>query len=251
MYLQYITIVTNDNIGDGEYQSQFRYHTRFICHYLSKAIRKYRFETDGTFKMICITVGDCFSPKIDIDVLEVSVPFDKMRYEAIKGTNDCSYYLELFKQGFKIAKKFKDIPFSTLNTLITDFEKKDCIHSWLHLKKIFKQFNLKLKLIAQFTTNDYTLTASFLDMKDQLICSGVIIRTLPDEVFFEKTIKDVIIRNKTIVFLDYNKQDFITMELNNIINGDFIFSFSEYPDPNNKIMTEVRRDIIKFLSYKG
>ena len=251
MNLRYIAIITNDSIGDAEYQSGFRYHTRFICHYLSKAIRKLRFETDGTFKMIGITIGDSFSPRINIDVLEVSVPFDKLRYESIKGTSDCSYYLELFKQGFTIANNFKDIPFSTLNTLLIDFEKNNCKHSWLHLKKVFKQYNLKIKLLAQFTTNDYTLTAYFFDMKDKLICSGIIIRTLPDEVFFDKTIKDVIIQNETIVFLDFNNNDLITMNLNNIINGDLIFSFSDYPDPNNKIMIEVRKDIIKYLSYDG
>ncbi|KXK24134.1 MAG: hypothetical protein UZ12_BCD005002200 [Bacteroidetes bacterium OLB12] len=116
--LDYDTYIKTDN----KLRYQFQLHTRFISNYFSKAIRKYKFDTNGTFNMISISLlpdnGSVETKITAINVLETYLPFDQKRYEQIKGTEDCSYYLELLEQGFKKASEFKPIPLDTLLNLI-------------------------------------------------------------------------------------------------------------------------------------
>ena len=236
MNLRYIIIRLDETIGDRQYRSWFSFHTRFICNYLSKEIRKFRFVTDGTFKMISINVGGKHSPRIGVNqVLDVSVPFNQNEYESIKGTNCSKYYIELFKLGFHEACTFKTIPISELLLLLDEFEKNHYLNTWTHIKKSLKQINLKLHLKASFTTNRFSLFAEFYDIKtSRLICQGELIRTLPDEIYFSRTIKDVIVRGEHIIFIDYNGNDLIEMEIKDILMGHFLFAYSACPDYYNQ-----------------
>lgn len=49
-----------------------------------------------------------------METLIITTPFDKVKYEKIRGTTDYEYYLELLENGFEIASKFKKIPLDTL-----------------------------------------------------------------------------------------------------------------------------------------
>ena len=40
--------------SNNELRYEFQRHTNFIDDYFSKAIRKYKFKTDGTYKMIAV-----------------------------------------------------------------------------------------------------------------------------------------------------------------------------------------------------
>ncbi len=40
---------------NNDLRYEFQKHTNFIDDYFSKAIRKYKFKTDGTYKMIAIS----------------------------------------------------------------------------------------------------------------------------------------------------------------------------------------------------
>jgi hypothetical protein len=55
------------------------------------------------------------------DVLKVYVPFDKKKYDKIKGTENCEYYLELLEKGFREASEFKDVPLNSLLSLSSEF----------------------------------------------------------------------------------------------------------------------------------
>jgi len=94
---------------------------------------------------------------VPFDVLKVEVRFDKERYEKIKGTDNCDYYLELFESGFKKASKFKSIPLDVLLKLIEDFKKDGCKNEWLHKRKKFKDEDLEIILNCDFTTSYFKL----------------------------------------------------------------------------------------------
>ncbi len=119
--LDYDTYIKINN----DLRYQFQLHTRFISNYFSKAIRKDKFDTNGAFNMISIALLPENKPEptkiVGIDVLKTYLAFDPKRYEQIKGTGDCSYYLELLEQGFKKASEFKPIPLDILLNLIEEF----------------------------------------------------------------------------------------------------------------------------------
>ncbi len=120
MNLNYIAIGLDYDLyiqKDNELRYEFQQHTNFIGDYFSKAIRKYKYKTDGTFNMVSVELNDIEVKPcsiVPVDVLKVELPFEKNRYEQIKGTSDCSYYLELLEKAFKKASEFKEIPLETL-----------------------------------------------------------------------------------------------------------------------------------------
>ncbi len=220
---------------ENELRYQFQLHTRYISNYFSRVIRKYRFKTDGTFNMISIdliepSLRGLNSAKIDpFDVLAVEIPFDRNRYERIKGSNDCDYYLELLEQGFIKASKFKLIPLETLLGLIKNFKVGGCKNEWLHKKKRFKSEDLVVALMCEFTTNYFQLVVVInqLSTKKELV-KGVVLKTEADEVVYEGMFKDIII-DKNIIITDktdsprvvINKEAIFNEELEFTIKGDY------------------------------
>ena len=217
---------------NNDLRYEFQKHTNFIDDYFSKAIRKYKFKTDGTYKMIAISPTE-FDVKLNrivpTDVLDVNLPFDRNRYEKIKGTEDCSYYLELLEQGFKKASEYKSIPLDILLNLIKKNKKDDCKNEWLHKKKRFKEDDLEVILICEFTTNYFELKANInqVSTKKELI-RGVLIRTEVGVSIHEGMYKDILIKDDEIIITDKSdspriiikKDDVFKGKLNYIITGD-------------------------------
>ena len=222
--LDYDTYIKTDN----KLRYLFQLHTSFISNYFSKAIRKYKFDTKGTFNMISISLlpdnGSLETKITAINVLETYLPFDQKRYEQIKGTEDCSYYLELLEQGFKKASEFKPIPLDTLLNLIEEFEKGGCKNEWLHKKKRFKEEDLEVVLTCEFTTNYFQLIATInqISTKKQLV-KEVIIRTEPDEVLFDKMFKDIYI-DDNIIITDSSDSPRIIIDKGKIFAGKLDFA---------------------------
>ncbi|ALR29245.1 hypothetical protein ATE47_01285 [Chryseobacterium sp. IHB B 17019] len=188
--LDYETYIENDN----QIRYDFQLNTRFICNFFSKAIRKYKFKTDGTFNMLSISVHEdkIEAPSIvPLDVLKVELPFDRTHYEKIRGSEDCDFYLDIFEEGFKKAADFKQIPLDILLTLLADFRTKNCKNEWIFKRKKFKEHDLEITLTCEFTTNYFQIvaTANQLSSEKELV-KGVIIRTEPDEIIFQNMFKD-------------------------------------------------------------
>ena len=116
----------------------------------------------------------------------------------------------------------------------------------------FIERKLRVELIAQFTTNNYTLTANFYDLsKSELLCTGTLIKTLPDEVFFSRTIKDIIDDSEKVIFLDYNLNNLIIMNVSDIRAKCFKFSFSDCAYQDDEKAIETHKELIQYLSYNG
>ncbi|MCQ4142566.1 hypothetical protein [Chryseobacterium sp. EO14] len=219
MTLYYISIgLDYDKYSKNEnkYRYDFQLRTRFISNFFSKAVRKLRFKTDGTFNMISIALheGKIKQPSISlIDVLKVELPFDRILYEKVKDTQACNFYLDLLEEGFKNASKFKAIPLDELLLLISEFRIGNCKNEWLLKKKKFKEKDIEIILTGEFTTNYFQVvtTVNQLSKKKELV-KEVIIRTEPDEIVFENLIKDFKLIENQIEII--NKFDDVILTIN-------------------------------------
>ena len=81
---------------------EFYRSSRFICYYLVRRIRQYKFETDGTFKTIEIRLGSDAPCRIVLeDVLQVHLPIDEKRYESVRDTTIIHIILRFYEKDLK------------------------------------------------------------------------------------------------------------------------------------------------------
>lgn len=231
MTLRYITLGLDYDTYikiDNQLRYQFQLHTRFISNYFSRAIRKYKFDTNGVFNMISIALlaNSKLEPSkiVAVDVLKVYLPFDRTRYDLIKGTEDCSYYLELFEQGFKKASEFKEVPLEILLGLLREFKEVGCKNHWLHKKKRFKEDDLEVVLNCEFTTNYFQLVTIInqISTKKEL-AKGVVMKTEPNEVLFDKMFKDIRLDERNIIITDASDGDRIHINKETALRGGVKF----------------------------
>ncbi|MDQ1097673.1 MULTISPECIES: hypothetical protein [Chryseobacterium] len=245
MNLRYIAIGLDYNTyieRDNKLRYQFQLNTRFISNYLSKEVRKIKFQTDGTFNMITIALTEDKLKETDIvpiDVLQTYLPFDRNKYEKIRGTDDCQYYIELFQKGFVKASKFKKLPLESLLEILRNFEDGGCKNEWLHKTKKFKEQNLEIKLVCDFNTNFFQLTAIINQLSDKKeIFNKAIIKTEPDEVLFDKMFKDIKIANGDIIITDKSDSPRIKISIDDLYSN------------NCKAEIIGNKEIKRILSYK-
>lgn len=264
MNLRYILLSLDYDtysVIDNDLRYEFQCHTRFICNYLSKKIRTHNFDTNGIYNMISVSLlpeAGLKTTNTAIDILETYLQFEPMRYEQIKGTDDCSYYLEVLEQGFRKAAEFKPVPLDTLLHLIDEFKQGGCKNEWLHKKRRFKEADLQVVLTCEFTTNYFQLVATVnqLSTKRQLV-RGIAIKTRPDEIFYRGTFKDILIEGNKIVITDNSDKANVLIDIDAARNGIFKRTFAPYiyreyrtPEYNNEL-EETHNSIIRMLSYDG
>ena len=257
MNLRYINLWIGPESGYNEdYRYEFKLHTRFISHFLSTQIRKLKFQTDGTFNMISIAP----TPKettncsiVPLDCLKVEIPFNQEKYEKVKQTYNFSYYFELLEKGFKEAANYKDIPLKELLGIIEEFKKNGAKNEWIFKKKTFKEQGIVISLNCYFTTLDFKLVMSIRSIQSkEVLCTGTIIRTMPDEIYFDGAFKDIIIKKDKIIVTDSSGYDRVIVDLDAALNKRFKFNLAEYPfDDNDKEAMKNHVEVNKMLSYDG
>lgn len=231
MKLRYINIELNRALVNLDYVAEFDYRARFMCNYLSRKVRLLHFETDGTFNMISIDLGG--TSKIDIvplDVLKVCLPFNKEEYDKLDDKERVIFFASKFREGFRQAAKYKDIPLEGLFNLLAEFESNDFKHTWIAKNRIFREDNLRVILNCDFNQYDFHLNVEIYQWSSKtLLCSGTVIRTLPDEVFFDHLFKDVYINMDRIIITEFLDYDFIQIDLFEALKGHFVYSFCKCP----------------------
>jgi hypothetical protein len=222
MNLRYIALRLNKEQFSDDDRYDFKCHTRFISNFFSKSIRKIKFNTDGTFDMICIDVCTKVgkSKIIPLNALSVDIAFNQNRYKKIRGGNDSSYYLELLEEGFRKASELKAIPLNDLLHLIVEFRNNGCKNEWLYKKKKFKEDDIEAILTCEFTTNYFQVVAIInqISTKKELI-KGIVLRTEPDEVLYEKMFKDILIVKNKIVIVDASDSPRIVIKKDKAMDG--------------------------------
>lgn len=217
---------------DNDIRFYFQKRTNFIDDYFSKAIRKIKFKTDGTFNMISVSVNEYeISPTsiVPFDVLNVNLPFNRVEYEELNEIDECHYYLKLLEQGFLKASEFKTIPLESLLNLINEFKSNHFRNEWLHKSKRFKKDDLEIILKCLFTINHFQLIITINQISTKLeLVKGIIISTETGVSIHEGMYKDIIVTDKDIIITDKTdspriiiiKDDVFTRKLNFTITGD-------------------------------
>lgn len=235
MKLRYINLQLERAAYDLDYVSDFCYRARFMCNYLSRKVRLLHFETDGTFKMISINLGG--TSEIDIvglDALQVSLPFNKEEYDKLDDKDRIIYFASKFKEGFRLAATYKSIPLDGLYGILADFQTNGFKNTWVAKNTIFREHNLRVILNCDFNQYDFHLNVDIYQWASKkILCSGTVIKTLPDEVFFDHLFKDVYISGEQIVITQFLDFDFIQISLTEAQKRHFVFTFSKCPKELN------------------
>ena len=236
MKLRYISMELSyrDNYDD-KYAYAFYCHTRFISNYLSKAIRKDRYETHKDYNAIFIEVGSEHDSFIGgPECLFVFVPFYKERYERSIEIQDVSYYLELFNQGLRKASMYDDIPWCVFETALRSFEMNGCRNEWIYKKTIFREINLKVEMHCELTTNDFGLRILFFDFKQKkLLCKGVALATEANELHYEHLFRGIKLIEDSIGIFDFTNRIFVYFNIEDIKNGVFRIQYQDYDADRN------------------
>ena len=216
--LDYYLYIENQN----EIRYEFQKRANFINDYFSKEVRRLKFKTDGTFNMISIELSESTlkpSSIVPNNTLKVELSFDRSRYEKIKGTGDCRYFLEVLEQGLMKASKSKSIPFDVLISIIKKFEREGCKNEWIHKKKRFKENDLEIILLCQFTTNYFQLVVLInqISLKKELI-NGVLLRVEPGISIHEGMYKDIIVEDD-IIITDKSDSPRVIINKRNVYKG--------------------------------
>lgn len=229
MQLRYITLFIDYGSGFMDpFRDQFNLHSRFVSNYLSIQVRKLKIKTDGTFNLIGI------SPSLNIKhicrivgekSLQVRIEFDRRYYERLSKQNKYEYYLQLLEEGYRISTQFKEIPVDTLLLLHQKFREGGYKNEWVHKAKRFKEYNIHVVLSCFFTSVDFQLVISIHDLKTkELLVAGTVIRTLPDEIHFQKNFKDVKIEKEELIITDFLDRPRVALKLTDIYKKEFRFS---------------------------
>lgn len=225
MKLNYINIGLDYELYsklDNEFRYSFQKQMNFICDYFSKAIRKYKFKTDGTFNMISINCTE-FEMKstsvVPIDVLDVYVKFNKNLYEKLKHDNDYSYCIELLEQGFRKAAELKLIPLEILLNIIEEFKLGGYKNEWMYKRRRFNEDDLEIVLTCNFTANYFQLTATINQLSTKLeLVKGVIMKSESGVSIHEGMYKDILIE-KDIVITDTSDSPRIIINKASVFKG--------------------------------
>lgn len=252
MKLRRVLLTMNPELSDRTYGSHFDFHTYFIGYYLSMQVRKLKFETDGTFHSIIIEVGK-ESPSVErhfLNNLIVNLPFDFEFYDNATQAQKYDYYLELIHEGLQLASGHKDIPLVELEDFITSLVDNNFIYTWKFKNIRVPEYNLKIKFTCQLGTDDFIIRmVASRNKVPEPVCEGVVIRTMPDYIYFGYISKNIQIKNDRICFYERWGDEILTIGLKNIIEGNLIIDYSESPYPDNPERTRLFKHFQETFRY--
>lgn len=203
---------------------KFDFNCRFICNYLSKEVRKLKIIGDGSYKMISVALSNAPSEcKITYgvdypDVLHISLQIseeEQIRYNNMVCLNDrYEFYLQLLEKGYRFASQHISVPVEDLIITHNNLRKNNYENNWLWKRKSIPFYGIYALFKCYFTTFEFRLEIEVyrLDNK-QLITKGIVLRTGPDEIFYNKEFRDLEVRNDTLIIKDFLNKDRFTFDL--------------------------------------
>lgn len=227
-YRYIILYAGSSGFGSGfgdEFDNKFNYNTWFISNYLSLRIRKMHIPADEKFNMFyCnITNGDesvklesnsVLNVKIHVgnDEIEkyLTLSSEKERYE---------FYLSLLEKGYNLASKSHKIPNNVFLALHQEFRENGYKNERLFKKKQFKEQGIKIELTHSLTSYSYNLILSVYNMHGILIGRNSIYETYPDDIFFNKNVRNVVVEDGKLIVTDFLDQPQFVCQLEDLSKG--------------------------------
>lgn len=241
----------NQSVSNKIYRSHFDFHVFYLGYYLSQNLRKIKFVTDGTFDAIHIIVGLSFdSVELKNRSLTINLHFDFKFYDNADEKTRCTYSIELMTRALQIASENKYIPLKTLIGNLKDLADNGYVDCWKFKDMTIPEYNLKIKLICQLSTNDFILKIMAFNKKNTvLVCEGNVLRTKPDDIYFSYISKKVKIKNGEIVISSTWDTELLSIELERLSNGQLVVKFSSTPYPDDIRATENFKQLQNELKY--
>ena len=218
----------NSGFGSGfgdEFDRKFTYNTWFISNYLSLRVRKLHIPTKGPFNMLfCnITNEKNLVKEKAVSSLSVNIHVEVEEIEKyLSMSNEVErfqYYLSLLERGYKIASYSYDIPIDSFLNLHQELRNNNYKNEWLFKKKNIKEYGIKIVLDHVLTSYDYKLRLSLFDTKNQFITEGCIYQTYPDDIFFNKNVRHLVVEDGKLIITDFLDHPQFVCELSDLSNG--------------------------------
>lgn len=260
MKLRYIAIGCDDRmdvIKGSKYASHFNYHVYFIDYCLTKKVRQLKFETDGTFGEIILFIGSestqteiIKEPYMPYPTLDVHMPFDSERYENGDRTQRCEYYMELLRTGLRKAAEVKPIPYEELMAFADELEANGYVYEWDFRSIMVREYGLKVKFVCRLDTDAFTMNLlAFIKRNPEPVCSGQVVRAMPDAIHFDDISKKICVENNRIVLHNKRDCDLLYIDIESLLDGHIKIEFAPSPYLDDKKASDTFYSLQESFKY--
>jgi len=129
------------------------------------------------------------------------------------------FYLSLLERGYQLASTVKAIPIEIFNKLHQEFRDGGYKNERLFKKKQLRNYGIKIELNHVLTSYSYNLVLSVYNLKGNLIGKNSIYETYPDDIFFSKDVRHLVIEDKQIIITDFLNHPQFVCDLDDLSKG--------------------------------
>lgn len=227
-YRYIILYAGSSGYGSGygsEFDSKFNYNTWFISNFLSLRVRKLHVSSGGPFNMFyCnITKGEENVNVTSTSSLNVKVHVEEDEIANYLGLSEeeerYEYYLSLLERGYRLASNYQVIPTDVFVSLHQELRDNGYKNERLFKKKLLKNYGVKIELYHVLTSYSYNLVMYVYNISGDLIGEGSIYETFPDDIFFNKNVRHLVIENNQLIITDFLNHPHFVCDLNDLSRG--------------------------------
>lgn len=227
-YRYIILYAGSSGFGSGfgdRFDDKFNYNTWFISNYLSLRIRKLHIPSDGPYNMFYCNISkekdsvriqsvNALNVKIHVEESEIdrylNLPTEVERYE---------FYLSLLERGYQLASTVRSIPIDIFHKLHQEFRGGGYKNERLFKKKQLRDYGIKIELNHVLTSYSYNLFLSVYNLKGELMGRDSIYETFPDDVFFNKNVRHLVIDDNKLIVTDFLDHPQFVCDVNDLSKG--------------------------------
>lgn len=232
--LRYITLSTYEfhSTRGNDFTFRFDFNVRFICNYLSRAVRPLKIKTDGYTK-ICITLSQYDRPSIlnketKTAIVWIPVTDDAIcRYENMADLNErYEFYFALLELGYGKMAKTINTPVKELLLLHDTFRKGNFHNEWTFKELYLKHLGIRIRLRCVLTTFEFRLNLmAFAFNRADTLCAGTLLKTPPDEFCFSHLFRNIRIVENKLEILDHIDFPGIVVDLEKLRIGELSIEY--------------------------
>lgn len=230
--LRYVSIQLDRDVVGIEENSIFTYKCRFIDNYLSRDIRKYHLPTNGEYDMLSICLDRTGTPHYaGFSSLKVYVPLSPgIDYHNLT-TEDI---VEIYRKTAIEYDGYLDFPGKGLLASLDHFVEAGYKNQWVVKQQRFKELGLTVRLHADFNTRYFELYADVYETTKNILCTGLVARTRPDEVHYDGWFREIHYDDGYFFICDFTSMPIIAIDVEQAKSGNLVSHFPDYrnhPDP--------------------
>lgn len=217
---------------------RFEVNVNFINNYLSRAVRKLKIETDGSYNLIGVELckdnkPDEFSDYFKTILIHEQLDMGKFQYYKTQTQLEARYdfYLTLLEMGYKRAYQLNDsVPVKRLVSLHDEFRAKSYKNEWIWKRVTIREKGLQVFLKCYMTTFEFRLELeAYVYPQEDLVCQGIVLRTAPFEESYVSTLRKVQVLDDVIAIIDHLGFANITIDIHLLQKG--VFNVTYHDDP--------------------